>query len=875
MIADDSGEANLKLELERVDDEILLADGDATSHWRLFSRTHQLTSEARADQRPGDDREEVPIWWAAPVDRLDRPGKFWAFFPTATTSLVPGILNAPWKTDESRQILLSGRYNDELIKAASELIVEVLPQFSTDDDPARHLNALPRGYQETDSDQAKLLRNSLFASIRDRPVVPDQDGSLRRIRDISYPPQQLTADRAKAQLDRWAVYPARPSDWLHHKALIRNRLATIDRLFLDIDQQKWRSASVERAPRASIAEWLEALVQQPPNGEKVAASAAAIQVASLISQDISSDVDLGEIVLTAADSWRTPYPDLLFLPDELQAAERAMDLDHCVHPALASDSKTLMALQSLGLRPPSPKGRFRFIAELVLAPSALGPSADTPYESFWTLARFLDLPDALSIIREHKNWPRYLRCRVRSGKWRPLHVILLPGKIVPDDGSRDESVTVDMAFHRRDESLLRELGVTGTPEGGRELKWEPEYQRYLNFYKEQYRQRDDLPSRPRKDLLAFLSTEGVGPLTILSALSDEGRALLTHALLEQEATYEPNVMWHTGSNKNTYPKAPFESPIAFVIRKHGLIQAGNGIASFVDALGPQPENPQALHILLQHPNADKIKQTFKLSEPTPEFYGEGDPIPLTDIWPGLQEHLPTHRKAGRLIFCQGIRIAGTERVCVFYTNDVYFVGNVEDNERRALELVAESLGLSLAHHQVEAILHRRTSVEVDERRAAIRRRPTDAERLLAAVGEDALRTGLPQSLLDVLSVDGGAPTGIDLAEAAIATHHTDALRQYRWALDNLAPPSQWAGSRRAVDFVMSLGFPEEWAGERNRGRPPYLEVEGPLSLPPLHDYQEIVAANVRQMLRSKDSKGANTRGMLTMPTGSGKTRVAV
>ena len=375
--------------------------------------------------------------------------------------------------------------------------------------------------------------------------------------------------------------------------------------------------------------------------------------------------------------------------------------------------------------------------------------------------------------------------------------------------------------------------------------------------------------------MKFGSTKGVGPLNVFVGLSHDGRVLFTNALLGQDATYEAWEMWHTGTNRSSYPKALFESPMAFALREHGLIRTAGGIAPFADALGPEPKNPLALYALLQHPKADKIKQTFKLSEPIPEFQGEGDPIPLTDVWPGLQEHLPTHRKISRIILCQGIRVAGTERDCVFFATDVYFVGNVEDDERRALELVTESLGLNLAHHQVEAILHSRTSAEIDERRAAIRRRPTDADRLLAAVGEEALRTGLPQSLLDVLSIDSGALMGTELAEAAIATHHTDALRHFRWALEDLAPPSKWAGSRRAVDFVRSLGFSEEWAGERNRRRPPFLEVQGPLSLRPLHGYQKVVASNLRNMLRSESAYAANKRGMLTMPTGSGKTRVAV
>lgn len=115
---------------------------------------------------------------------------------------------------------------------------------------------------------------------------------------------------------------------------------------------------------------------------------------------------------------------------------------------------------------------------------------------------------------------------------------------------------------------------------------------------------------------------------------------------------------------------------------------------------------------------------------------------------------------------------------------------------------------------------------------------------------------------------------MDLAEAAIATWHTDALKQFKWALDRLDPPSQFAGSARAVRFVQSLGFSPEWAGQRGRKRDPFLEVEG-YSLPRLHRYQKTIADNVRNLLRGELGDAAERRGMIAMPTGSGKTRVAV
>ena len=103
------------------------------------------------------------------IDRLNDPGRFWAFFPTTTTSLLSGILNAPWKTNEDRQNLLTGVFNNELLHAAAALwLSRALPRLSTEDDPARHLDALPRRPEAGDTPHSTLLR-SLLGSKPSRP----------------------------------------------------------------------------------------------------------------------------------------------------------------------------------------------------------------------------------------------------------------------------------------------------------------------------------------------------------------------------------------------------------------------------------------------------------------------------------------------------------------------------------------------------------------------------------------------------------------------------------------------------------------------------------------------------------------------------------
>ena len=863
---DDLSKLARTLELQKVDGEYLLADGDATSEWKLFDRTHHLSAEAQADRRSLEGSDDVRIFWASPLDRLTSPGDFWAYFPTNTSSLVAGILNAPWKTNEDRQNLLPGAYNDELIKVAAELVAETLPELATEDDPARHLDALPRRHEMGDTKQSDLLREHLFSNLYEREIVPDQGGNLRAVNTISYPPKSLTLDGLDlAPFDQWSSFKDRPSNWLHHRALTRNRFAAIDRLF----PPRGDGQSTTAAPRATNAQWLEALVKDQQENNASSASMAAIQTATLISPEIRSKERLGKIVLTASGNWQEPDPDRIFIPDEVSGIGHVLSPDSFVHPALIADATTLEALKALGIKPPSPESSFKLISQEALN-SGTEPSVDL-LTKFWERARAVEA--AQDIIREHDGWRSKLRVRTNSEQWRPPHSVLLPGKIVPGDGSRDDDATVDTDFHEPDIQLLRSLGVTETAHDIGDLSCEPWFDFHLHSCRHRFREQDGLPHTPEWGYLEFASTEGAGPLQVLTVLSDEGKALYTDALLLLDDTFQNWTLRH--QTVNYYPAMQCETPAIDMLRKYGRIRTSHGIFALEDALGTQPKNSRALHALLAHAKANKLREAFDLAEPTPEFIGEEDPVPLTDIWPGLEEHLPAHQKTCRLIRCERILVGGDATDRFFHASSIYLAGNDDENELRELKLVSVELKLDLNNRNIEEILQRGTCQEIEDRRAAIRELETDPERLLAAVGEESLRRGLPESLLAILEGEDAPLTGIQVAEAAIASFHSSALKQYRWALDHLNPPKQWAGSARAVDFVRSLGLSEDWAGERNTRRVPYIEVEGRYALPELHAYQQIVVNNIRNMFRNGRQNGAERRGMISMPTGSGKTRVAV
>ena len=841
----EAGSKSREFTLEHDDDGFKLNAGDGSSRWRLWKTTHTLSAVARADSRTLDDTGDVKIVWAAPLERRTDLRRFWAFFPTQTASLLAGILNAPWKTNEDRQNLLPGPYNDELIDATARMVADALPSLATPIDPARHLDALPRRDDPEDGTHSKRLRQSLMSALHGRAIVPDQDGQWRAIDEVHYAPEELT----KEPLDQWRSYEHRPRNWAHHTALPRNRLGKLNSL------SSWQMG-VQREP---VVAWLAALKDGWPAEGSVEASKAAIRVAALLPETArTTPMSLGSIILTQSGDWRIPDPEAIFLP-----VSEDDHGGHLVHYEIVSDDQAARDLRALGLRQISAAPAFALFAKSL---PRREDSADDPWwREFWRRARSTGVEDAASTLRgkEHR-----LRLYTIAGEWRPVDSVLLPGEIVPADGTRDANVAVDGSFHRAHVDLLRRVGVCVSDQPSeRDLSNEPWFEGFRDECRRAYRKRD-LPRTPHEYRLEFRATSGTGPLQVLPFLSDEGRSRYVDALLSADSSYQDWQMGHRTRPK-VYPDVRFRSPVLKMIAEHGRIRCAGKFVKFRDAIGESPRNPLALRVLLDHRKADRIRHAFTLAEPRFETIGEEDPIPLRDVWPGA----PPSWWVYDLVRCQ--RIVGdddSERSCVREDSNVLLVGtgsSVDD-----LRLVANELGADIDERDLLQIARFVPPDEIKRRRAHVREQVTDAAKLLCAVGEIVLRQHLPSSLVNALEARGSNLAGIEVAEAAIATFHTSALYEFRGALADLAPPVRWRGSQPAVDFVQSLGFAPEWAGERKVRRAPFVEVEGPLSLPSLHLYQQRIVDRVTDLLRS-GGNGAARRGMISLPTGAGKTRVTV
>ncbi|MGW4246262.1 DEAD/DEAH box helicase [Nocardia sp. NPDC004722] len=145
------------------------------------------------------------------------------------------------------------------------------------------------------------------------------------------------------------------------------------------------------------------------------------------------------------------------------------------------------------------------------------------------------------------------------------------------------------------------------------------------------------------------------------------------------------------------------------------------------------------------------------------------------------------------------------------------------------------------------------------------------DKVLLLIGEEALRAGLPEGLVDSELAENPDleqdPRWI--AELAYNAHGDEILKQHKHAIEVPNSPVNYDGSQRALQFVSDFGFPDSFAGAKGVSLSPRVLVDGPQEFPRLHEYQERMASNLVSLLLERTP----ARAMLCLPTGAGKTRV--
>lgn len=249
--------------------------------------------------------------------------------------------------------------------------------------------------------------------------------------------------------------------------------------------------------------------------------------------------------------------------------------------------------------------------------------------------------------------------------------------------------------------------------------------------------------------------------------------------------------------------------------------------------------------------------------------GESEPVPLLELYPGVSEHDPLRDL--ELVTCRRLVSvtdvdgeSSFEDVSMDLAGQTLFVDLLTTDE----EIVAFLESHFDLRLEAERLVEGWVDEDVEDVRATVRAARTDAERVVYAVGPRALHDALPASL----AADVEMGDAQRLGQIALAVWGVDVLRQFRDRLqaNGLNPPTSWTGQPRARRFVTDLGFPPEYAGFPDTRLDKSLEVLGRPQLPDLHPFQR----QVRDRLRDLLGRGP-ARGLISLPTGAGKTRTAV
>lgn len=258
---------------------------------------------------------------------------------------------------------------------------------------------------------------------------------------------------------------------------------------------------------------------------------------------------------------------------------------------------------------------------------------------------------------------------------------------------------------------------------------------------------------------------------------------------------------------------------------------------------------------------------------------DGEPTLLLDRFPPLRVYDRDIEEldALRVQTCSSIDILlstpkGQEAKSATFHRSENVIHVLNGDERQVLERVGAALRVTI---NVRSILDQMDRQARNTLRVSIRSEDDLAKKLVLAVGPEVLKARLPRTAVDELQRGKGSELSSDeLAELALSVHGYLILSELKRELSErgLEPPKAWAGSREARRFVDGLGFPPEYAGFPGANLSATLEVDGPVALDPLHDYQELVVDRIRALLTVSSSE---KRGMVTLPTGAGKTRVAV
>ncbi|MCG7578802.1 DEAD/DEAH box helicase [Mycolicibacterium sp. OfavD-34-C] len=932
-----------------------LRSKDGAASWHIYRVEHQPSAAARKDAGTIAGRDKIEVRWAVPKKGRARQGRFWSSFPTNSSTSLAGIVNAPFKTNEDRHDILEGLYNREILTSVlPNLVAQTLDELVDPEDPASILEILPSRKQDERSWADEVINEPIMTAVAMNQCLPDMDGTLTYPARVKLHPGFLV--EFNSWKERWAGVTGHPVGWVHH---------SIDRT----PERRFKAERLIKLAHGSernVGEWLHDLAADGG----VQGSQEAIKIAALIDKHAAEhmmDMRRSEFVLAADGKLKRPSTGLIFLPESSD-----IDEGKYVHPEVVADEAVVEALSALNIGRLDQRGRLR--AHIAHLHSAAYTRSDI--EQLWELTRGLPVKEAADALNNGFGIGKTPAISM-AGMTECLANLLMPGTIVPSDGSRDVGLALDTRVHAVDRELLHALGATAEPVRGIPGSGEKWYQQWQNAAHEKYAAwlagRGGKFQQSKTTIIEGRTLRG---LDICERLSEEGKFALTQHILNVDLA-----SWYLDTpSAKTDARMPFPNPALWWVTRHGFVKTAWGLVPVKNAFGCVPGVPDhvlpvaqipaaqqaALHLRMELANDDwqEILRTpwrhldqaslgelygyaasYGAAAPdqlavqvgvkkTVAYAGEtyvtadeaiyqlaasahpvihvisiehenavidrwglrdaaelvnravlaavsGEPSPLIDRFPGLRV-FPESVVDIELIPCSDLSVEVTTEGSTGPTVSEHAV--LRDGEARAyfldhlsdaqlLKSLNDELRLQLDVDQLARVLTIGARSEGKKLAATIRRESNQDKKLLLLAGVEALRRELPAGAVALAERRKGCRLeDVEIAAMARMSKGAALVERLRPTIaDRGLDLPNLAGGYQARAAMRDLGLSEEFAGSRGTNRAPRFEVLGPVTLPVLHPYQQEVVEKLLDVLRP----GGDNRGLVALPTGSGKTRVAV
>ncbi|WP_190818847.1 DEAD/DEAH box helicase [Saccharopolyspora pogona] len=266
--------------------------------------------------------------------------------------------------------------------------------------------------------------------------------------------------------------------------------------------------------------------------------------------------------------------------------------------------------------------------------------------------------------------------------------------------------------------------------------------------------------------------------------------------------------------------------------------------------------------------------------------GRQDPDPVVDLYPGFQVTWEfDNEKVANASIARAIYLAkrvttedGVEdQVLDWHLDGLTLFVRKDFDDRQVLEIVNKAFDLRLSNAHLNKIQQAALDQQLEEQRQEARAAATDVERLEVFFGEDVLKDHLPGGLWHAVEVQGLVDNSTSVADLFLTVWGSDSVKQLADQFRDEGytdVPTQWAGGVQTINWVRKMGFATKYAGRRSKSQPDEFIVPGAVKLNDLHSYQKHISEDLRTVLTQRLDKGRAQKGMVELPTGAGKTRVA-